>query len=362
MRKILFVIAFTPGIAYAQLDRVRTGMTEPEFIKAFPEAHRDYESEAYWINAWDTVEGSAGNSLWRVYNDTISEYSFRSLKVDGPSYRFTTVDSTRVHKLRVSAMKLEAGLEKIFGKPTTFRSKDLISRPRDPEGNHNPAIQTAEQNEIVFAQWVFDDGKIIILRVSTDLSPGNRINAPIATQTQKSESYEFDVTVTKRWPVRLWHFDVGLSMAKFILLHPRIQYATGTNLDHIYSMSDSAISVNARWSFRFHDGKLTHFQYRCNNGVAFGDDNNEIAYNADKFRAEQLLREGNLAFGTPDSLIDKMKPVYELPSLQNTYKLYHLTVAWKTTSGYVYLNFEELGGGKNESVRFSVRVDFTANY
>ena len=352
MKKILLVCLFTQGVLHAQLDRVRINMTESEFIKAFPEAHRDYESEAYWVTDFDTIEGATGNSLWRVLNDTIREYSFRSLKVDGPSYRYTTVDSSRVHNLRMSAMKLEGDLEKMLGKPTTFRYKGLLERPRQIEGSRSPGMETAEQNEILFAQWIFDDGKVIMLNVSTDLSPGNRINAPVSVQTQKSESYELDITITRPLPA----FGVGYSTTRFESLHPGILGEPVT--DHFYRFTDTLSAPDGQWTFRFRDQKISQMDFTAYNGTAYGDRIDAISYSIDKYRAEKLLQEGISSFGQPDSISNRITQKYEPSDLSIVYRKIYLDVNWVTANGPVHLLFEEWGGGKKPGVAFSIQIKY----
>lgn len=357
MRYILLICFLIPVVANAQLDRIRTDMTEPEFIKAFPEAHRDYESEATWVSKVDSLEGAIGYSMWRVYKDSIAEYGFRSWKVDGPSYRFTTVDSSKVHKLRVSAMKVEAGLEKIFGKPTTLSSRTLLERPLDPDGSRSPRIETANENEIYSAEWNFDDGKIIAIKVTTDLTRVKRINTPANQRTQLSESYEFMITVTRPVYGQQWNFEVGSSATQFEVRHPGVLALPVA--DRFYEFTDSMRAPCGQWRFRFRNGKFSQINYTAYNGTAKGDRQNNLSYSIDKNRAEKLLDEGTVAFGKPDSIVNRITLSYDSPdpsALMISYNRVYLTAVWYTTSGPVRLEFEEWGGGNNRGVTFSIRV------
>lgn len=359
IRTLLLFTLLAPAYAWAQLDRIRMNMTEAEFMTAFPEATRDFESEAYWTNNWDAVEGSSGNSLWRIVNDTVTEYSFRSLKMDGPSWRFTTVDSAKVHQLRVSAMQLEAGLEKMLGKPAVLRGKGLLSRPLEPRDNHDPHMQTADVNEIYFAQWMFDDGKVIVIRVSADLSTGNRINAAVNSDGQRSESYEFDVAVnTRRASDGVWHFEVGHSARALFSEYPNAQprYA---HVPHMYTMPDKEVAAYATWRFIFIENRLSEMYYSCVSGLGKDDLPADLIYNADRFRAQQLMNEGNKAFGNATVKKDEMPEVYEPSPSQVSYRKTYLQSEWKTESGPVQLLFEEMGGGKNGPARFSLTLNFT---
>lgn len=344
-------------MCFAQLDHIRTNMTEAEFVTSLPDAHRDYEAEAYWTNNWDAIEGTQGNSLWKIMNDTVSEYSFRSLKMDGPSYKFTTVDSAKVHQLRVSAMKLEAGLEIKSGKPAVLRSKDLLSRPSNVHNDDDPLIPIAEVNEIYFAQWNFDDGKTIVIRVSSELSSGNMINAPVVSGTKKSESYELDVTVTRRVPREFWHFETGQSARTLFSDFPNAQPRIA-EVPHVYVLGDKEIAADAGWRFTFSGGTLTKMIYTCTSGQGKDDLSVDLIYNADKFRAEQLLKEGNQAFGNATITANDMPQVYEPSASQVSYRKTYLQAGWQTESGPVTLMFEEMGGGKNGPPRFSLRVDY----
>jgi hypothetical protein len=94
------------------------------------------------------------------------------------------------------------------------------------------------------------------------------------------------------------------------------------------------------------------------NGIAYGDQSTDIAYNSGKYRAETFLKEGAISMGKPDSSKNSISEFYEPHDLTSSYERHYLETAWHTPDGFVYLYFDELGGGKAESVRFSVRLSF----
>lgn len=322
-------------------------MTEPQFIKDFTEATRDYNAEAYWINAWDTIEGSAGNSLWKIINDTIVEYAFRSLKAEGPSSRFPGFDSTRVHKLRMSAEKLELALMKQLGSPFTIRSRSLTD---------SIAQSQVPANEVYYAEWVYADG-IVAITLSGEISTGNMINAPATVSVKKSQSYELQIRVTKKGNYPARKFMVGKREEELYSSYPRIQRKTSP-VGHVYFLNDPEISQNAKWRIVFSNGWMTNLNYDAVTGMQYGDASAEIAYNTVRYRAETLLAEGMRSMGKPDSIIDSIPDLFVMHDLSNRYSVAYLSSAWRTPSGWVYLYLEELGGGKEEAARFSVRVTY----
>lgn len=355
MRKILLLLVLMPCIAFAQLDRVRIDMSEQEFIKAFPEATRDYEAESFWMNAWDTIEGTSGNSMWRILVDTVTQYNFRSLRMDGPSYRFPKVDSTRVLKMIASARKLTSKLEPYCGKPWLLTDKPIVG-PALAQPLENPGqIASVVKNEVYYARWTFADGTQISISVSADLGGGNQINAPAVQQEKTAESYEFAVIITHSSKELPWKFQVGRNVSEMKQRYPRIQTGVGNSFTHTYKFSDKELSGKAAWQFVFEKGKLTNMQYYTANGLYYGDMSTEGSYSQCKYRAEKLLSEGQVAFGKPDSTYNAIVPEYNSFEMETKYQYPYLYAEWRLPGGTVYLIFDELGGSK-EGTRFSVRV------
>lgn len=356
MRRILFLLVLIPLVADAQLDRFSASMSETEFQKRYPEAKRDYETEAYWLNTWDTVSGYSGNSLWKIINDTVSEYSFRSLKAEGPSISYPDFDSARVQKMVVSALKLTDELEKLIGKATVVRRKWIKQNTRAASGN--PADHPFF--ELYFAQWKLKDSSDITVRVTTELSTGNRINAPVNQSLKLSDSYQFDVSVTSSAANSKFAFCVGQTRGELLQRKPRIQTGNPNEGMHQYIITDNEISVKypAAWKFIFRSGTLIEMSYMSVNGRSYGDESEFLAYNSSKYRAEKLLAEGMKSLGTPDTITNRITTEYEPKDFSVSYKYIYLETAWKTPQGWVYLFLDELGGGKEEFTRFSVRVSF----
>ncbi len=355
MREIFIVLFLLPGTMFAQLDRVRIDMSENDFIKAFPEATRDYEAESFWMNAWDTIEGTRGNSMWRILADTVTQYNFRSLTANGPSYRFPKVDSARVLKMIVSARKLTMQLDAYYGIPQVIIDKPLVGTA-PAQALENPGqIAAVVKNEVYFAKWNFADGTQISITVSADLGGGNQINAPAVQQEKTEETYELVVIVTHSSKELPWSFEVGRSATEMTKRYPRIQAGVGNSFSHTYKFPDKELSGKASWQFVFQKEKLTSMQYYTANGLYYGDMSTEGSYSQCKYRAEKLLAEGQTAFGKPDSVYNSIVPEYTSFEMETKYQYPYLYAEWDFPNGKVYLIFDELGGSK-EGTRFSVRV------
>jgi hypothetical protein len=353
MNRFLFLISLLPSVVSAQLDRFSPSMSETEFQKRYPEAKRDFESEAYWLNTWDTLSGTAGMARWKIVNDSVREYVFTSLKAEGPSRNFPDCDSTRVQKMIVSAQKLTNDLENLIGKATVLQRKSIIENTRN-SANENPYYG------LYFAQWKMKDSSVITIRVAYELSNGNKINAPAQPALKLTNSYYFEVNVSSSAANSKYPFCILQSRGDLLHRKPRIQTGNGNDGVHQYYIDDKEIAAKfpSKWKFLFKSGVLIEMNYMCVNGRSYGDESEFIAYNSSKYRAEKLLAEGIKSLGNPDSITNRIIPEYEQRDFSVSYKYIYLETAWNTPQGWVYLFFDELGGGKQEFTRFSVRVSF----
>lgn len=328
----------------AQLDKLRTSMTEQEFITAFPEAIRNLDEEAYWTGGADTVNGIEGNSLWRMYNDTTDTYRFLSVKVQGPSKTYPNVDSTAVHEMKVCLDKVRATLEAEFGKPYSFRNISLEN------------VGNAGINRAYTAVWTFPGNNYIQLSVSTDLSAGNFINAPGKFNVVESQSYEMKIEVTHRSDYTILWYDLGKSSERFYTIYKN--FRAPLIRDRIYTVKDSVVSSNAMWTVKFTSSQLVSFQYSATTGKAYRSKSDAEAYTKLKTKADQLLMEAETGYGKTDSLSNLMSPKYKPHERHLVYRVDHLYARWKTPEGKVEMTFEETGGGKNADVTFVLQVDF----
>jgi hypothetical protein len=357
MRRCLFLLLFIPCAVQAQLDRFNPQMNEAEFIKAYPEATRDYEAESFWMNAWDTIEGTAGNSMWRIVADSVNQYSFRSLNVDGPSYRFPAVDSGKVVKMRNSARLLEAKLEKFYGKPNELKEQSIVDRTKDPDRGKAEVSSLQNTHMVYFAKWNFSNGQVIIISLSAEIPLVANIDAPgfVVPDGKTAERFELTVTVTRSSQNLPWKFHVGRTYSDFHKRCPRAQAGSGKSFKHVYSFADTELSGNATWIFVFENGSLMSMQYYTAHGLHYNDASTEGSYSQCKYRAEKLLAEGQQSLGKPDSMYNSITPEYNPLNMETKYQYPYLYAEWRRPGGTVYLIFDELGGGK-EGIRFSVRV------
>lgn len=350
MKKLIFIFScLLSNIGYAQLDRIRTDMNEQEFIVAVPEAQRDLDAEAAWVNEATTLNGTEGNSLWRIYNDTIETYRFNSVKAHGPSAIYPKADSSQVHKLRVSAQMVTAELESQFGKPGVFRTQNFTAIG---EADQTP------QPDAFLAMWQYGAYDYITVKVTTDLSSGNYINAPGKFTVVESQSYELVVEVRHRTPYTREKYNVGQDDDAFFAAHPGSHAQVKVNRNHIYKIEDTLTSDYSEWEFVFASGILMSFDYKLTAGTQYSSASDAAAYDLCRIKTEQLLKEGEKAFGKSTDLENQMKPTYEAPYRMIAYRNSWCTATWTTQRGNVYLEFEESGGGKSPATIFEVHVIF----
>lgn len=345
MRIILVIFGLMPCVLHAQLDRIRTNMTEQEFIKSIPEAKRDYDAEAYWVSMPDTFE-VPGNSLWRIYRDTAAYYRFNSVSIHGPSSQYPEADSGAVHELRVFLEGYYKELEYVFGKPTR-----IVNIPFDSVGRNF-------QSAAYLVQWNFGIDDYVRISLSTDLSTGNFINAPGKFTVIEAASYELRIDITHRSDLMNEIFDLGESSDVFFRINPIIKQPIGAGNKHQYQVLDSLTASNAYWQFTFIEGKMHSFHYRVYAGTGYGSQSDALAYEKLKIRSESLLKEGTASFGKPDSVSNNMTVNHKSHGLNLVYQVIYLHCDWVTPAGKVVMDFMEMGGGKNPDIVFTVRVDF----
>jgi hypothetical protein len=345
MRKFLFVLLLFPLFAQAQLDHLQPGMTESEFVSAFPNAVRNLDEESYWTGGADTIHDVIGNALWLIYNDTVSAFRFITPKIEGPSKAYPEFDSSAVHQMKLCLDKVRGELEKEFGKPASFRNVPLRS------------IGEAGVNRAYTALWKFPGNNAYIqLSISTDLSSGNFINAPGKFTVTESQSYEMKIEVTHRCDYTMLYYDLGKSSERFYNIYKN--FRAPLLRDRIYTMSDSLVSDNAQWTVKFYSGKLESFSYSAYTGTGYKSKTDADAYAKMKMRATALLSEGETTIGKTDSLSNLMPQKYKPHDLQLIYTVNHLYSRWKTTQGSVTIAMDERGGGKNPDVIFHLEVIF----
>lgn len=348
-RFLSLILILFPAILQAQLDRIRLAMTEQEFTSSFPEAKRDYDAEAYWVSKPDTFE-VPGNSLWRIYRDTVSNYRFNSASVHGPSAQYPYADSSGVHELRIFLQDFYKELEATFGKPSR-----LVNIPFDSVGRNS-------HSSAYSALWTFGGNRYISISLSTDLSTGNFINAPGKYTVIEAASYELTIDITQRSELTNEVFDIGESVSSFYKINRDIQKPTDAGWSKIYRINDSLTSGNAHWKFTFHSDTLLSFSYSAYYGTPYGAKNDANAYLRMKEKTKNIYKDGVRAFEEHDSIYNQMTLGYVMPELQVNYSKTHFYSRWSQPQGTVILNFMEAGGGKNPDIVFMIRADFEVKH
>lgn len=346
MRLFFTFCVVIPSLLSAQLDRIKPGMTESVFIQKVVGAERDYEKESYWIVANDTLGEFLGESKWRTRRDSISEYHFRSELICGPSANYPGVDSFDVHLMKLELNKLKSVFENNLGKPIL--------------GFDTPLNEFGAADQDVFCYvvvWLMPKGKKVRLTLRRDV-PIVAPNGMVDDRTPNCELYYIEISVESAQESLRQTYGIGMSNAEFIKAFP--WYGAFLNVKdlHFYSLPDSATCRNAGWSFTFAEEKLVAFSYNAYYGTAYGSKSDEEAYFKLKNPTERIVREGNAAFGLPDTMSNALVNIYQVRDFQWTFTINHLYCEWKTKSGRIYMEFVETGGGKNPATTFEVSVVF----
>ena len=350
MRSITFLLLFLiPFVLPAQLDRMRTDMTEQEFVRTFPEARRDYVREAVWTNEAAAINGVKGNALWYIYRDTTTEYRFNSVKEQGPSARYPDADSTAVYAMKQSAMTLVEELTLHFGKPVRLISVGFSGVGKSGQTGDHFSYK---------AEWDFGVNDFITVEVTTEMSTGNMINAPGKFTVVESQAYELAVRITHREAYTQDQFGVGQPESVFFRKHPECAMQVRVKRDQVYVISDSVTALNAEWIFHFSGGMLLSFDYEAYLGTEYRAKSDAAAYEAGKKKTELLYAQGSKSLGKAASVNNNLKPSYVPPDKNIQYTKPYFAATWGTPSGIVTVRYTENGGGKNPASVFHLEVHF----
>jgi hypothetical protein len=351
MHKLFFLLLLISASVHAQLDRLKAGMTEAEFVKLYPEAIRDFEREAAWVGQPDTLFGTAGNSQWRIFKDTVSVYRFASERVAGPSPQFRLYDSTAVHKLRVSADSIRIKLERSLGKPAALSSMGFTTPKLLATGIY------------YLAEWNFGND-LIRVSIADDPSAENLMNAPnadVLSVRPASEFYELRIVITAANPFTARNYSIGVSSKQLVMKHPAFaETIAGYQQYHYYTIPDTLFSDNAGWNFYFQRGAFLVMSYEAWIGTAYGATSMEACYPPVKMKVEDLLKQGNANFGTPDSLSKDLPKKYSRRDRHLSYNETKCYSRWKVNQRPVVLEVTERGGGKNQGDHYHISLFFEA--
>lgn len=339
-------MALAPLLLHAQLDKIQPGMSEEAFNQKKTGAVRSLEKEEYWIPSIDSIGDFSGESRWKISNDSVREYYFRSNTVCGPSLNFPKLDSTAVHNMKVELEKIKGLLQAKLGAPFMYVNSPLTSFP------------ASEKNFTCYrAEWMLPNGNKVALNVSNVL----QINAPNGPAHQKEptcESYFLTISIQEVTAYTKLKFGVGMSGSEFNKAFPvQGKLLRNPNL-HVYSLLDPATCSNAGWVFEFTDNKLSSFQYSAYYGTGYSAKSDEEAYFKLKDPTERLVTEGKAAFGKPDTMSNALVNIYTVGDRQWTFNINDLYCTWQTKTGTVLLTYIERGGGKNPATTFELNVSY----
>ncbi len=228
-------------------------MPEAEFMKTLPEAKRNYEAEAGWLNdSSATMNKLIGRARWKIERDTVVDYYFVTESVNGPSADYPKTDSSGVHEMKESAEILRRKIELAHGKPVR-----LINKPLTIDDPLSVGI-------VYLAEWVLSGNQNMRICITAPFETRNQINAPMSNSIdKKAESYELYVSVNARSTFTKMQFDIGKPVGDFLVVHPALKGQSTFTQYHVYTIPDSATCENAEWNFIFRTGVLTYFEYEA---------------------------------------------------------------------------------------------------
>jgi hypothetical protein len=342
IRTLLFSFLFLPFAMQAQLDRVRTDMTEAEFIKAVPEAVRDYDKEAAWVHDSVEVAGISGEATHRFYRDTVVAYHFTSKSVHGPSEEYPRGDSTNVHRMKSSAEAIKKVFEIEHGKPQQFWNTSLTAP--------NPM-----NNAVVYlAQWSDSKDQIIRISIIAQSVHANHINGPAISSVPPFESYELNIVVTMPAKDTYSRYGIGQPSEVFFLANSALLEQGSFRNNHIYSIVDSATSPNAHWTFVFVKDQLATMEYSAYIGSQYGANDDATSYSLARTQALKIHAQSKKTLGKNDTLDNHMPDKYTVHARNVAYSEMWFYGDWIPKGGYAVLQLMEIGGGKNPATTFAV--------
>lgn len=342
MRNLICILLLLPCALKAQLDRIKLDMTEAEFQKAVPEALRDFDAESGWVKDSASAAGIQGGVQWRFYRDTVVAYHFTSVTATGPSEQYPGVDSSKVHRMKMSADAIRRGIETAHGTPAKLYNLPLTA----PNPMNNPLVYLAE--------WIDEKDRMIRITIAAKSIGGNRINGPAFGSAPKLESYEMYIAVTMRSTHTYLRYSIGQSAATFFQSNSNLLDQAKFRDNHIYTISDSTVSNNAHWNFIFVKDQLAMMEYGAYISTQSDIITGNEAYSTARRQTEKILAQGKKACGKNDTVSNRMPEKYQEHSLAVAYSEIWLYCDWIPKEGYAVLQLMEIGGGKNPATVFAI--------
>jgi hypothetical protein len=347
MKKLLLsCILLLPLTVFAQLDKIRPGMTLDEFRKQFPAAVPDVNGMTSWVNGKDSLQGMSGHVTYLIRRDTVFRYQFLSEEVPGPGPEFPKADSAQTTRMMAIARTLVSHYTDLFGSPAEMSTL--------------PLSKTAPNEKLdVFvlnATWKLRGGvvRILVHRAGTD-EERNMINATMDRRKPGFHYYTFQVVAEGTGMEIRSEFGTGISSVDFRNTHPALASQVKAHPDR-YVMD----SETGEWKFWFVDNRLKGFTMNAYDGLAYRSKSNEQAYSELRKIALKLEAEANKLYGekspeTPDS--PKDYPARK-PSA-TYYSEIHYDVRWMPKEGgELRITLREHGGGKSSTPVFHLEVLF----
>ncbi|HTL82084.1 MAG TPA: hypothetical protein VL651_10285 [Bacteroidia bacterium] len=347
MRKsILLLLVLLPGFAFAQLDKIKPGMSLPDMQKLFPSMSPDLVGMTSTLYGDDTLGGLQGKGTWIIMRDTLRSYQFASVDVLGPCDAFANADSSANHKLMKKANELLTEYTDLFGAPT------LIA----------PDKNTVGSKYLFYREWktqVTD----VVLAVARPSYSGiedmpNAPNAPYHPKQNYDCYYKLSVQVSGSSEKIGWKFGVGTSQQDFVKKHPKLSPQIVDYPDK-WTMRDTLDTNYGTWRFSFVNGKLSAFTLDIYDGAIYKNQA-EQAYALLLGRCKTLTKEMKKNYGKPDDFTSASDK-YQKRDLKIYYSDIEYQARWNKVEGQsMVIRLNEAGGGKQGAPVFHLEVIWPA--
>lgn len=342
---ILSCILLLPLAAFAQLDKIRPGMTLDEFRKQFPAAVPDVNGMTSWVNGKDSLQGISGHTTYLIRRDTVFRYQFLSDEVPGPGPQFPKADSSQSTRMMAVARTLVSHYTDLFGSPAEMSTWPL------------PKTAANEKYDVyvLTATWKLRGGvvRVFVHRSGTE-QEHNLVNATFDTRKTGYHYYTFQVIAEGTGMEVRSEFGNGISAAEFRYAHPALAAQVKQHPERWIMDSESG-----EWKFWFTDSRLTGFAMDAYDGQAYRSPSTETAYAEMRTLALKLHAEAEKQYGKATSASASFPSDYPSRKASNNYYSEERYLAeWKTPSGELTLLLDEHGGGKYSSPVFHLEIMF----
>ena len=295
MNKLKFLLLLLPLTSFAQLDKIKPGMTLAEVKKNFPGLKPDISAMSSWIYAVDTVQGLKGVTEYVIRQDTLLRYDFTSNIVSGPCKSYPDIKSEKYRQLLNEATKLYNQYATFYGKPVEyFTESGLID-----DTNHN-------SENVFYAKWKAGNNELSITVSLPDKNKKPEMNGPPPTVEEMESGCKYTLEVLSIGTGNIFqkYCGNGITGQTFKQQHPTLAPQIENHPD-AWMVADTLTSKAGNWEFTFEGGHLDSYSLDINDGQEYYH-KTDTAYSLLRKRTLALKIQAEKKYGKPFKLVNKM--------------------------------------------------------